>query len=275
MRRLLLTCVLILGLATTGHAATFPAITNIVLTAAAACTSCVVNIGSPLVDQLVFVFVSINGNTTISWPGGWTELQADATDGDSQVTTSAGYKVAAGSEGATITITLGASQTLAATAYVIVNYTGTPEAGTAVGTAAGVPSTAPDPPLLTPAGGSADYLWLACAGTDNGAALTTAFVADRGTGGFAETRTGAGVGDAAAMCEIVWATAASRDPAAFTISASQEWVANTFSVKGAAAAGTTVNPCIISRDESRNLRRPVAWRGVSPLFAPVLLCSKS
>ena len=76
-------------------------------------------------DYLIGCFAT-DGNPTITWPAGWT-LLSEAADGGSASRQSVYYRVADGTEGATITIGTSAAEFAVAHVYRITNATGTPE----------------------------------------------------------------------------------------------------------------------------------------------------
>lgn len=113
-------------------------------------------------SNLLLLFVGLNAATTISTPSGWTLLFSS--------TAAAGrlaafYKISDGTEGATVTVTAGASANFCCVSYALSNYQSAPEAGIAV-TNGGV-SLSPNPPNLAPSWGSAKTLWFALC-LDNG-----------------------------------------------------------------------------------------------------------
>lgn len=110
--------------------------------------------------DLLIIAITLGGaSTTISTPGGWSPLFSEA----STNRTSAGfYKVASGSEGASVAVTSAAARKSAHQAFRITNYQGTPEA-----TSTNAAATTQDPPSLSPSWGSDDTLWIAYAGWRN------------------------------------------------------------------------------------------------------------
>lgn len=113
-------------------------------------TSHTVNLPASVVsgDLLLGIF-SVDGNPTVSWPMGWTKLGTDASDG-ANVTQSLAYRIANGSEGATITVGTSGSEAQSHTVYRIQNYSGTPHVsssrlanGTSIGTLLQLPPCKP------------------------------------------------------------------------------------------------------------------------------------
>lgn len=172
-------------------------------------------------DLLIIVLAAYAtaGAVSITTPSGWSVLFSVV--GSGNLRRVAGfYKVASGSEGATVSITFSRNVSCAANSYRITGYTGTPEAGTATTGS----STAPNPPSLSPSWGSGDILWLAVFGNVSpGGTITSptnyssGFSVDEGK-----------ILIASAQRNL---TASSEDPGAFTTS-SANWAANTIAIQG-------------------------------------------
>lgn len=120
-------------------------------------------------DLLIAVLVC-DGNPTFTWPAGWTALTSGASN-SSECRVEARYRVADGSEGASIAVTTSASEMMAYNVVRITDYQGTPEA-TAGNTGGGVAS--PQPASLNPSGwGTEATLWLAVVAYDVGQSFAT------------------------------------------------------------------------------------------------------
>lgn len=175
------------------------------------------------VGSLLIVLFSVDGNPSVTWPSGWSSLFATANGSTNRL--EARYRVADGTEVGTITLTTSASEGSAHTTYRITGHnssTDPPEAGiSATGT-----NTNPDPPSLTPTGGAKDYLWLAVQGND-GNRSTDAYPTNytNGINNRWASANGVGVGSARRLLN-----AASDNPGTFTISSSDDWVAQTLAV---------------------------------------------
>lgn len=132
---------------------------------AADVTSHTVNLPASIAaNDLLLGFFTSDGDPVITWPGDWTLLFETVTGTAARF--SCYYKIASGSEGASITVTTDVNEKSAHTTYRIGvgSFTGTPEAGTsATGT-----STTPNPPSLSPSWGANDALWIAALGYDRG-----------------------------------------------------------------------------------------------------------
>lgn len=211
----------------------FPTIAGTVATnGTAAATNKVCNIGSPSAQQLVILCLRSNGADTHSTPAGWTALVLNNASDASNDVTSIFYKVAAGTEGATVTVNGTASLKFSAVAIRINAFTHDPTTApsiTAVGTGS---STTPDPPSLTPAGGAKDFLWIAVAAYEGeqtnpptypGSYTLGQVSADSGTAGVVTTNSRNNF--ACRQNNI-----ATEDPGTYTISVSDDWSAWTIAV---------------------------------------------
>lgn len=184
---------------------------------------------APSAGDLLVVFAVFDGVPAITWPADW--IQVASMDSGTAIRSEVRYKVAAG-EGASISLSTGVSAEMQARAWRIAagSFHGTPrvESSRAAGT-----SASPNPPVLSPFWGSADYLWLALNGAD-GSSVTTAWPAGYSQTGAANSggATGVGIG----YCERS-STGSSQDPGTFTIT-NDEWTAWTVAIQGA----TTLSP---------------------------------
>ena len=179
-------------------------------------------------DLLLIHFAS-DGTGTISTVSGWTELFK--VDSPASSSDKLQYKIATGSEGANETITTGGSEQAIAYYWRIpaAEWHGTtpPEYATATGTSAN-----PDPPSVTASWGSDDNLWWSTYGTNGNPSASVYPFADNnewnGTGG--------GGSSGSAICTEENATA-TNNPSAYTMSASQGWVAATVVIRPAGGGG--------------------------------------
>ena len=173
-------------------------------------------------DLLLAFFVS-DGNVTIAFPGGWTELFQDNSAG--QVTFGTFYRIADGTEGATIVVETDINQMTAHTTYRITGYYGVPEVGELVtGNSAN-----PDPPRFTPSWGTSETLWFAATGYDSWATVSAYPVNyTDGRSDGAVNLQGCGTGIARRERE-----GTGEDPGTFTITIGEEWVANTVAIRSA------------------------------------------
>jgi len=182
------------------------------------------------VGDLLIVLFANDGSATVVTPDGWTQLASDANG--QAVTLSVYYKIATGTEGnTTVNFVTSVAEQAAAQVYVITDCHGTtpPEISTAVtGT-----DMMPNPASLDPAGWDvADTLWLAVAGQDRGnQAGTTAYPGNYTDGTStlsSDTNQGCRILSARRTLTAVW-----EDPGAFTIPASEQWVAFAIAVRPA------------------------------------------
>ena len=176
-------------------------------------------------DLLIVVF-AVRGNPGVTWGGtGFTEFFEVANGANHALALA--YRQADGTEGATITVTTGASQKSAHTAYRITGHvnpaTHAPEASAgATGN-----SAAPDPDSLSPTGGAKDYLWLAVLGWNQFGTTLTGYPTNYLNGITKTTSSGNSANVGSAEREL---NAASENPGAFTLSASEQWIAATVAV---------------------------------------------
>ena len=168
-------------------------------------------------DMLVAI-VRCPASTTIAWPAGWTEQEqstADASDDE----TSIAWRVADGTEGATITITLGTSRILVGLCYRITGAAGIAFSAAAVGSAS-QPNSPSLSGILTAA---RDVLWLSIGGCDDAETLST--VPTSYTNGAVQASTATGT----AGCTVYGASrqlnAVSEDPGAFALGTTSIWTA--------------------------------------------------
>jgi hypothetical protein len=175
--------------------------------------------------DLLIVFFACDGNPTVTWPtaDGWSSIFSQS-NGTSN-TLSIGYKIADGTEGASITVDTTASERSSHIAYRIYGHDlyGAPEVSTA---ATGTDDT-PDPNSLTPSGGSKDYLWIAVAGNDDGTSIADAYPSGYTTGETNSDNHSQGANVAVASKA---SNASSENPGTFTIGNTEAWVACTVAV---------------------------------------------
>jgi hypothetical protein len=218
------------SLVTTVPAMAAPVVTSVTETAFGTATTdhnvnmpATVNAG----DLLIVLFTN-DRNATVTIPAGWTELASD-TSGQ-HVRLSVYYRIAAGTEGGTtVNFITSATEEAAAQVYRITNWHGTtpPEISTAVtGTDA-----SPDPASLDPAGWDiADTLWIAVAGQDRGNEPGTPAYPSSYTDGTS-TLSSTGIGSCRTLSARRVLATVLQDPGAFTIPASEQWVAFTVAVR--------------------------------------------
>ena len=169
-------------------------------------------------ELLVVILAIAVGSDSGTYPAGWNKLGAA---GANNIAASWGWRVADGTEGASITVTTSGAQESAHQSFRIQGHnssTNVPQTG---GAGSGTDSSA-EVHSFAPTGGAKDYLFIAYAAADSGVAATSAptsftnlVVSDSGS-------------DANASCAISTArrelNAASIDPDQFTLEASEGWL---------------------------------------------------
>lgn len=170
------------------------------------------------------------GGSQIGWPAGWTEMFEDTSDASDDASALA-WRKADGTEGSTIAVATAASAKAVAISWRITGAadpaTQPPQRALAIGS-----GTTPNPPSLTPSGGSRDYLWLAIYGSDGETALPPTFPANyatsqasEGSGSADSTTTNVRMAGASRQLN-----AASEDPGTYTVSGSRSWTAVTIAI---------------------------------------------
>jgi len=195
--------------------------------------------------DLLLAFVATDGNPTVS-SGSINWRRASGNGNACSIAT--GFRKCDGSETGNFTLTLSASEQGAWRIFRIsagtwedhFSQAGTWDASSgdslafsAFG-ASGATST-PDPPSVSPGWGSLDILWFATIGVDTSRTISAypSNMADRNTADVSGGSTGATLGLALSNT-----AASSLDPATFTISASDDWGADTVAVKPVVSATT-------------------------------------
>ena len=195
--------------------------------------------------DLLLVLLAVDGNTTITTPGGWTLIGSTAQDGGNNVTTGVYAKDAAGTEdGTNVNFAFGggASEKAAAQTYRVLaaEWEGTLTNGVTVGTATGATTQNPNPPSLNPANWNVEQtLWLAYTAGSTYDSITSS-PSGYGTNTHTETTTVDGAGASISSARLASATA-SQDPGTFTMNASQPSVTNTVAIRPAVATLTGNN----------------------------------
>lgn len=176
-------------------------------------------------ETLLVFFACDGASGGVGWPGGWNEIFEAARGTD--VTLAVAWRKATGGEGASITVTTVNSKRSAHASYRIsgaIDPTSTaPEASTgATGDDAN-----PNPDSLTAGGGSDEYLWIVVAGIDNRRTVT-AYPTNYDSNqlySLSDNALGCAIGVASDEVETDV-----QDPATFTISGGDQWVACTVAV---------------------------------------------
>lgn len=191
--------------------------------------------------QLTIAIIAVDGGPTLTWPAGYTQFFAQSRVGEFRIT--GAYHQEDGSEGTTFDITSSASEKWAAIVYSISGAenpaTQAPEATTVDGSTG---TANPDPPSITPTGGSKDYLFIAAIANDGeeadddtwGNTSPTNYTPSpprqkaTGVGGLGNTNTSLETAERAL-------TAASEDPGTFNNDVSHTYVGATIAVHPAGA----------------------------------------
>lgn len=167
----------------------------------------------------------LNPGAALTWPGGWT-VKSSTTS--SNVGGRWAYRIADGSEGASISVTSGSVTKSAHRSWRIQGHDTTTNALQDQGFWNVGTDAAPNPPGHTPTGGAKDYLWLEFAAADSGllcsaasASFTNLETAQSGV------NVNADAGLSTARREL---NASSTDPAAMTLSGAEGWVAITTAI---------------------------------------------
>lgn len=180
-------------------------------------------------DLVCVVFAS--RDSVPSWPDGtWT-----TTGGTFDLPASVGLgevrcRKSDGSDGSTITVTTPANAQSAHISFKVLaaNWHGTTMPVCDVSGVATGSSNSPDPTSYSPAGGSADYMWVGVEVHNSGATIS-AYPSNLGDNHLYKSST-AGTTDIATSIATAGSTAASFDTNAWTLSSSPGWAALTCAV---------------------------------------------
>ena len=187
-------------------------------------TSHTVSLPSGIVnnDLLEVVFASGGTPTTVIWPTGWTSVFKE-TGSDVQV--EIGIREADGTEASTITVTTSASRKSAHISYRVSGArVGSTAISHEVSAGANASSGNADPDGITPTGGNKNYLWIAFAALQDGAAGAFS-VAPTNYSNLLTIGSGTGVPVGVGSAERGF-NSGSEDPGTFT-NTSNPWAAGT------------------------------------------------
>ncbi len=179
--------------------------------------------------NLLLLICGINGTPTVTDPAGWT-VTLSAANGDTWRIYS---KIATGSEGSTVSVSLSSAQRMGCANYQISgNRNGTSSSEIEVSSTVDANTATPDPPSLSPSWGSAENLWFAISFTSDTNSTLSSNPTNYSLGqisGFNGTGSGgAGTGAAVAVRLL---TATSEDPGVFTFSNAKARSAYTLAVR--------------------------------------------
>ena len=183
-----------------------------------------------IVDDLLLIVFSSDGNEAIGWPGGWVELFEER---QAACTLAVGYRIADGSEGATIVVTTGNNRMTSHTSYRISGYSGVPEAGASTNGN----NVNPDPPNLAPSWGARNTLWFAVVGYDDGRWVINNYPANYTDGRLDRSNDVEGVGTGSARREL---NIVAEDPGVYTLQVAGVWIANTIAIAPAELEVTAI-----------------------------------
>ncbi len=188
-------------------------------------------------NSLLMMICTFGGNlsgagptTTATTPAGWTELFTDMQVANR---TSVFLKVADGTEGGTtVDVVTGLDTGMTIQVYEVTDWFGA-LAGVEAGVAVKDSTNAPNSPSLTPTWGALDTLWFAVTGFGDDDETIDTYPTDYLNGVDTNNAAGANASNntGSARREL---NATSDDPAAFALSDSEGWVANTIVVRPSA-----------------------------------------
>ncbi len=164
-------------------------------------------------------------------PTGWTLLVADTSIPASQGALVAFYRQADGTEGGSVDVTTDVNTAAGGSTYRITGHEDPATQAPEVTSVTLATATNPDPPAITPTGGSKDYLFIACLMQD-GNPTPTGSPANYSN----ELATSIAFGAVSNRTIERELTASSEDPGNWTIAISNEWGTYTIAVHPSGAA---------------------------------------
>ena len=173
--------------------------------------------------DIIVIFVGADGTPTASITG-FTQEIGQAGGWAASASYYVFSKVADGTEGASVTLALSASETVCASSWVITNADNIAFSSTA--TSAG--SVNPDSPSLTSGFGTVPTFWISSFATDNGTPTISAYPSGYENG--QSLSGGSNYGSPRLGVASKLQTSASEDPPAYTISEAHNWIAVTVAV---------------------------------------------
>lgn len=197
--------------------------------------------------DLLLVFAVFNGGPTVTDPSGWSLLASNGASGDAARIYA---KIADGSEGATVTVTLSGNQRAHAASYRITgNRNGVTSSEIAVSTAVDANTATPDPPSLTPSWGSDENLWIAvdlCASS----AFTFSSYPTNYSLGQLNAQSGNNNNANAVSVAARLLTATSEDPGSFTTVTARDRSTYTLAVRPLPATAVNADLAVTEADDS-------------------------
>ena len=261
----------------------FPTVQGAQNTTSLAATTHAINYPASLAaGELLFCIFATDGDPTITFPAGWT-VGINESTGSSAARLAIAYIRATGSESGTFNVTTSDTQGITARVLRIANLQGVEFSAVTVGA-----STGPNSASLTTSW-SGDTLFMSIFGADGGSITVNSYPANMPDNRAASAPFST---DAAAFWGIATDEVAgnTRDPDAYKLSGSEQWVAVTVGVEGPheiepaiipTAEGVysptivpdqSIEPAIIASAEMFFATCEVFF--YPPAFAPEELCSR-
>ena len=173
--------------------------------------------------DIIVIFVGVDGTPTATITG-FTQEIAQAGGWAASASYYVFSKTADGTEGSSVTLTLSASETVCASAWVIANASDV--AFSSVSTSTG--SVNPDSPSLTSGFGTVPTFWMSSFATDNGTPTISSFPSGYENGQSLSYSSSFGSPRLGVASKIQ--TSATEDPPQYTISESHNWCAVTVAI---------------------------------------------
>jgi len=190
------------------------------------------NLPSGIVSGDLILLVLRTNNASITTPGGWNALRnAFPAESGTDDALLVAYRISDGTEGGSVSVTLGANAKFASIAWRITGITsGTaPEIAVTVASSQG---TSVDPPSLSPTGGSKEYLWMWLGGW-TGEQTSPPASGPTNYSNWTGANSGTG-GSTASNCRVAGGsrqlTGSSENPPAVTISVADWWTGMTVAI---------------------------------------------
>lgn len=167
--------------------------------------------------DILLAIAAFDGNPSVAWPAGWIEI-SDSAGAGSAVRMATAYKVAAGGESGSITVTTSASEGGGVQIFCIRKAMASQAPGQ--GSPSNGTGTAPDPPVHNPGGwGTENALWIIAVGYDDDISATAG---DSTYYHLTNTRWANAAG-AGVATKYKRAYVQQEDPGVWTLTASQEY----------------------------------------------------
>lgn len=169
--------------------------------------------------KLCCILFGVDGNATVSATGWTATAQANSSGNCSAQVL---YKWLTGSEGATVSVTTSASETLQAVAFVVEDAHGStaPEVATVT---AGTVETLLNPPNLTPSWGAANTLWVPFVVQDSSGGTGSQALSQPVRYLWLQELLAANTGHVYLGSAYRWLNAASEDPGTFRVSNGEQY----------------------------------------------------